>query len=320
MKVEGTEQPTGSFSVGAGFSNIENFMLNLNISKNNFLGLGYTMSAAANVSSQRQQWQLQLFDPYFLDSRWTLRLDGYAINRQFIEDEYQRGFSTSVGRYLDPRDDVRMTFDYTLEDTGINSLDAYKERVLGGQLYRNGITSTGGLGLIVDKRNNQIQATRGLFLTSSVALSGGFRLDEQEVASVFGGEFNFLESKLNFRAYQPLLPQKEWLVFSTTPRSEASGAPTGRSFRSSTATAQAESVRGYNWFSLGPSMRAPGYSQERAVGRRAPSSWAATTRRRPTTGWWWVHRDLINNLEVEAAIIPQAGISMVTLRRRKRLR
>lgn len=315
MKVEVTEQPTGSFSVGAGFSNIENFMLNLNISKNNFLGLGYTMSAAANVSSQRQQWQLQLFDPYFLDSRWTLRLDGYAINRQFIEDEYQRGFSTSVGRYLDPRDDVRMTFDYTLEDTGINSLDAYKERVLGGQLYRNGITSTGGLGLIVDKRNNQIQATRGLFLTSSVALSGGFRLDEQEVASIFGGEFNFLESKLNFRAYQPLLPQKEWLVFkyNTTLGSIWSTDGTVIPFIHRYRAGGINSVRGYNWFSLGPSMRAPGYNPGTG-GRSASTIFVGSDD--PTaaddrlvvggTETW------INNLEVEAAIIPQAGISMVT--------
>ena len=67
------------------------FMLNLNVSKNNFLGLGYVMSAAANVSSQRQQWQLQLFDPYFLDSRWTFKVDGYSITQQFIEDQYQRG-------------------------------------------------------------------------------------------------------------------------------------------------------------------------------------------------------------------------------------
>lgn len=315
MKVDVTEQPTGSFSVGAGFSNIENFMLNLNISKNNFLGLGYTMSAAANVSSQRQQWQLQLFDPYFLDSRWTLSLNGYAINRQFIEDEYQRGFSTSVGRYLDPRDDVRMTFDYTLEDTGINSLDAYKERVLGGQLYRNGITSTGGLGLIVDKRNNQIQATRGLFLTSSVALSGGFRLDEQEVASIFGGEFNFLESKLNFRAYQPLLPQKEWLVFkyNTTLGSIWSTDGTVIPFIHRYRAGGINSVRGYNWFSLGPSMRAPGYNPGTG-GRSASTIFVGSDD--PTaaddrlvvggTETW------INNLEVEAAIIPQAGISMVT--------
>ncbi|MEC7985858.1 MAG: POTRA domain-containing protein, partial [Myxococcota bacterium] len=79
LKVDVIEQPTGSFSVGAGFSNLENFMFNANISKNNFLGRGYTMSVAANVSSVRQQGNLQIYDPYFLDSRWTLRVHGYSI-------------------------------------------------------------------------------------------------------------------------------------------------------------------------------------------------------------------------------------------------
>ena len=86
MKVDVTERPTGSFSVGAGFSNLENFVFTANVSKNNFLGLGYIMSAAANVSGKRQQGNFQIFDPYFLDSRWTLRLDAYSISRQFIED------------------------------------------------------------------------------------------------------------------------------------------------------------------------------------------------------------------------------------------
>ena len=131
MKVDVSEKPTGSFSVGAGFSNLENFVFTANISKNNFLGLGYVMSVAANVSSARQQGNLQLFDPYFLDSRWTFRLNGYSISRQFIEDEYQRGGTIAFGRYLDRRDDIRLEFDYTFEDTGLTSIDAYKQRLMG---------------------------------------------------------------------------------------------------------------------------------------------------------------------------------------------
>ena len=133
MTVEVVEQPTGSFSVGAGFSNLENFVFTANISKNNFLGLGYIMSLAANVSGTRQQGNLQIYDPYFLDSRWTLRVNGYSLSQQFIEDEYQRGGSIAVGRYLDKRDDIRVEFDYTFEDTGLNSIDVYKSKLLGGQ-------------------------------------------------------------------------------------------------------------------------------------------------------------------------------------------
>ena len=163
MKVEVSEQPTGSFSVGAGFSNLEDFVFTANVSKNNFLGLGYVMSAAVNLSKLRQQGDVSLYDPYFLDSRWTFSIHAFSISRQFIEDEYQRGGTIAIGRYLDRRDDIRLVADYTFEDTGLVNLDSYKERLFGGQLYRNGITSTAGLSLNIDKRNNRIQATRGIY-------------------------------------------------------------------------------------------------------------------------------------------------------------
>ncbi len=308
MKVEVTEQPTGSFSVGAGFSNIENFMLTLNVSKNNFLGMGYVMSAAANVSRLRQQWNLQLFDPYFLDSRWTLRFNGYSISQQFIEDQYQRGFSTSVGRYLDQRDDVRFTLDYTFEDTGLNNLDAYKVRLLGGNLYRSGITSTGGVSLIVDKRNNRIQATRGIFTTASAALSGGWRQNEDEVFSLFGVKFNFVETKLNFRAYQPVV-KKEWLIFkyNTTLGRVWSTDGTIVPFIHRYRAGGINSVRGYDWFTLGPQIRATGYKQNSRTsffGSDDPTSAEDRLVVGGTETW-------INNVELEIPIIRQAGISTV---------
>ena len=191
MNVEVTEQPTGSFSVGMGFSNLENFVFTANIAKNNFLGLGYVMSLSQpmfhrHVSKGIYNYLILIF----LDSRWTLRVNGYSLSQQFIEEEYQRGGSVAVGRYLDRRDDWRLEFDYTFEDTGLNSIDAYKARVLGGQLYRNGLTSTGGISLLVDKRNNRINATKGVYAIASTNLSGGFRINDDEVFSVFGGEFN----------------------------------------------------------------------------------------------------------------------------------
>ena len=49
MKVDVTERPTGSFSVGAGFSNLETSSLPP-MFRRTTSSLGYTMSAAANVS------------------------------------------------------------------------------------------------------------------------------------------------------------------------------------------------------------------------------------------------------------------------------
>ena len=308
MKVEVAEQPTGSFSVGAGFSNLENFVFTANIAKNNFLGLGYVMSLAANVSSSRQQGNLNIFDPYFLDSRWTLRVTGYSMSQQFIEDEYQRGGSMAVGRYLDQRDDWRLEFDYTAEDTGLNSIDAYKARLLGGELYRNGLTSTGGISLLVDKRNNRINATRGIYAVASANLSGGFRINEDEVFSVFGGDFNFVETKLNVRFYQPLI-ESERLIFryngtlGAIYSTDGSIIPYIHRYRAG----GINSIRGYDWFTLGPAIRAYGYrpSQQSAfLGSDDPTAADERLVVGGTQTW-------INNVEVEIPIVPAAGIRAV---------
>jgi outer membrane protein insertion porin family len=308
MKVEVTEQPTGSFSVGAGFSNLENFIFTTNVSKNNFLGLGYVMSAAANISSSRQQGNLQLFDPHFLDSRWTLRLNGYSISRQFIEDEYKRGGSLAVGRYLDKRNDTRMEFDYTFEDTGLNSVDTYKLRLLGGQLYRNGLTSTGGLSLVVDKRNNRINATRGVFMTASANLSGGIRRSEEEMLSIFGGDFNFYELRMNLRAYQPVI-KSERLIFKYNGTIGHIGSTDGAviPFIHRYRAGGINSVRGYDWYTLGPYIRASGYknsSRSTFIGIDDPTAPDDRLIVGGTETW-------INNFELEAPIIKQAGISTV---------
>lgn len=314
MKVEVTEQPTGTFSVGAGFSNLENFMFTTNVSKNNFLGLGYVMRAEANLSAKRQQWNLSFFDPYFLDSRWTLKVDGFSIARQYIEDEYQRGGSLSVGRYLDQRDDVRLNLDYTFQDTGLNTIDPYKSRLLGGELYRNGLTSTVGLSLNADKRNNRINATRGVFATVSADLSGGFRLNDEEVLDLLGGDFNFAEFKGNVRTYYPVIQKEDRLVFKyngtlgAIVSTDGSVVPYIHRYRAG----GINSVRGYDWYSLGPSIRASGYrngaatgsSQSTFVGSDDPASSEDKLVVGGTQTW-------INNFELEAPIIKAAGISAV---------
>lgn len=311
MKVDVSEKPTGSFSVGAGFSNLENFMFNANISKNNFLGLGYTMSVAANISSVQQQGNLQLFDPYFLDSRWTLRVHGYSIARQFIENEYQRGGSLAVGRYLDKRDDIRLEFDYTFENTGLSNIDAYKQKIMGGQLYRNGLTSTAGVSFVADKRNNRIQATQGLYVVASANLSGGLRRNEDEFVNILGGEFNFFETRLNLRLYQPLI-QSQKLIFKYNMTIGHLGSTDGSiiPYIHRYRAGGINSIRGYNWFSLGPFIRATGNNITSNTntffnGSDDPVS----SEDQLVVGGT---ETFINNFEIESPILPSAGISLVT--------
>ena len=293
-----TEQPTGSFSFGLGYSNLEKLVLQGNISKNNFLGLGYTLSAAINWSKLQRQWNLSVYDPYFLDSRWTLQVNGYSISRKYQLDEFQRGGSLSIGRYLDRRDDLRVSVDYTFEDVGLTRVTPTQKHLLGGDLYRNGFTSSVGVDLTIDKRNNRIKPTKGIYSSLSAELAGGFRVGPDKVLSLLGGDFNFLQFRFNFRMYQPLLKKSDLLIFRWNTTLAHIQSTDGRiipyihRFRAG----GINSVRGYDWFSLGPSIRA--VTSDDPV--RADDYLVVGG----TESW-------INNFEIESPFLKAAGLSAV---------
>ncbi len=301
-----SEQPTGSFSLGMGFSSLEQFVFTANVSKNNFLGLGYIMSAAVNVSALRRQWNLRFFDPYFLDSRWTFRVDGYSVTQQFQLDEYQRGGSLAIGRYLDARDDLRLEMEYTFEDVGLTSLDPFREQMFGGDLFRNGFTSSLGLTFEIDKRNNRIFATKGIYGSLATELAGGFRLNEDDVLSLLGGEFNFIENRANFRFFQPLVNNDDTLVFKANSTLGWIISTDGRTipFIHRYRAGGINSVRGYDWFSLGPSIRSVGWLPGSGGGGDDPIRGDDTLIVGGTETW-------VNNFELEASVVRAAGISAV---------
>ena len=60
------EQPTGELSVGAGFSSVDSFVLNLGITERNFRGRGQNVVARAEWGSLRQQIDFRFTEPKFL--------------------------------------------------------------------------------------------------------------------------------------------------------------------------------------------------------------------------------------------------------------
>ena len=203
-----------------------------------------------------------------------------------------------MGRYLDTRDDVQLRLDYSIKDVGLNNITPFQDHALGGDLYRNGLTSTVGADLSFDKRNNRIFPTQGWYWSMNSALSGGFRINEDEVLSLLGGQFNFWENQMNFRFYQPLLKGSDQLVFRYNTSLGQILSTDGRTiplihrYRAG----GINSVRGYNWFSLGPSIRSLTTDDPVLADNRLVVGGTET----------WV-----NNIEMESPIIRQAGIKAV---------
>jgi outer membrane protein insertion porin family len=180
VNVEITERPTGTFQVGAGFSSVENFIAQAQVSQNNLFGRGQTLALMAQMSSMRQLFSLRFIEPYFLDSLWTFSFNIY--NTALIFDYFNReatGGDLTWGYAL--LDDVRLFLTYKLEDVSVTTRGhglllsgSVSSPIAGTQvanLFRAGITSAVRGSVSWDTRNDRMFPTRGMFhnLSAEVA-------------------------------------------------------------------------------------------------------------------------------------------------------
>ncbi len=170
VNVEVIERPTGTFQIGAGFSSVENFIAQAQISQNNLFGRGQTLALQAQISSLRQLFLLRFVEPYFLDTQWTFAFDLYNQSRGF--GTFYRNASGGTLTWGYPLSyEARAFLTYKLEDVsistgtgGIAQLGATAtpiEATSVANLFRGGVTSSLRASLSWDSRNNRLFPTGG---------------------------------------------------------------------------------------------------------------------------------------------------------------
>lgn len=183
------EKPTGTFSIGAGFSSAENFIFTASIAKDNFFGYGISGQFSTELSSKRQLFILSFEDPYFLDSNWILGLSGFRTVNVFTDfDRRSFGGSLSLGHRIFDHSIFR--FGYQAEDVEVGDFRTTVPAVFTGNL--SGLTSSATLSLQRDTRNNRLFPSRGMFNNASTEFAG------------LGGDNDFFRVMENFRFYQPI--------------------------------------------------------------------------------------------------------------------
>jgi outer membrane protein insertion porin family len=174
VNVEVSERPTGTFQIGAGFSSVENFIAQAQISQNNLFGRGQTLALQAQISSLRQLFLLRFVEPYFLDTQWTFAFDLYNQSRGF--GTFYRNASGGTLTWGYPLSyEARAFLTYKLEDVsittgsgGIANLGATSAPIAStsvANLFRGGVTSSLRASLSWDSRNNRLFPTGGWYHT-----------------------------------------------------------------------------------------------------------------------------------------------------------
>ncbi len=294
VNVEIAERPTGSFQIGAGFSSVESFIAQAQISQNNLFGRGQTLSLQAQLSGLRQLFLLRFVEPWFLDTRWTFAFDVFNQVRAFS------GFArNAVGGNLTwgyPLSfESRAFLTYKLEDVsvttssgGFTNIGAIQEPVEAdsvANLFRGGITSSLRASINYDSRNNRLFPTGGWYHNAFV-----------EIADEFTGSQNIFVRYGGFsRHYQPLFGPfilKTNAEIGVTTSRDPLGVPITERYL----IGGINNVRGFAPRSLGPQLRV---SQPGDIGQ--------PLRNLPLGG----NMQLIWNSEIEFPLFKQVGISGV---------
>jgi outer membrane protein insertion porin family len=255
VNIEVTEKQTGAFQIGAGFSSVENFIFQAQISQNNLFGRGQSLSLQAMLSGIRQLFLLSFEEPYFLDTNWTF---GFNLFNQF---QYYPSFNrTSKGGSLTWGymlfDNFHVYLRYELEDVGIAT--SGRSRFLsGGQrtpfpagtlanLLRPGLTSSFRVSATYNTRDNNLFPTSGWYNDASAEFA----------EKAFGSQTTYSRYDATARYYYPLigpfvlrLRSQFGLITSRDPQ----GVPIFERYF----VGGIYDVRGFRPYTLGPRIRAP---------------------------------------------------------------
>ncbi|HYS43036.1 MAG TPA: outer membrane protein assembly factor BamA, partial [Geobacteraceae bacterium] len=122
VNVEVKEKPTGTFSIGAGYSSLDGIIGQGSVQQANFLGLGLKANLAASLGGKSQTYNVGLTDPYFMDTKWTVGGDIYRTQRDFLN--FTRRVTGGDVKAGYPLSDTLSTFCiYRYEDKKISNID-----------------------------------------------------------------------------------------------------------------------------------------------------------------------------------------------------
>lgn len=186
------EQATGELTFSAGYSSVDQLMIDLGITQRNFRGRGQDARARVSWGSYRQQLDFSFTEPRFLDRNLRAGVDLYY----FVYDlsDYSSYKTTSLGTNLrigfPLTADAFMTMRYVLREDDVEVpgifCDPTQQQVSQTLCDQRGRYTTSLLGyqVTLDRRNDPVRPTRGFFVSLAQDLAG------------LGGDVNYLRSEL----------------------------------------------------------------------------------------------------------------------------
>ncbi len=205
VKIKVSEKPTGTFTLGAGYSSQESILGMASISQNNFLGKGQRMVFSVAHSGVRNEYNISLTEPYFMDKKLSV---GFELFRRETDQtryssvlEKANGGSISLGFPISEH--LTDTIIYKLVETEVHytgsdptlasqvireqeNLSPYLASIIGNVLYWD----------YLDSRMNPTSGRSHRLVTEAAGL---------------GGDVRFARVVTDNHIYIPIDSDKDWI-------------------------------------------------------------------------------------------------------------
>ncbi|MDO8840537.1 MAG: outer membrane protein assembly factor BamA [Parvibaculum sp.] len=185
LNVDVQEQSTGSLSLSAGFSTLDNAVAGIQLSERNFLGRGLQLSTSLSISKRRQLIEFHYTDPYFLDRDLVGGFDLFGSETNFQNessfDSRSQGFGFRFGFPLSEKSRFLARYQFRFDEIfNVHPAASPVVKAAEGSDYRSII----GYDYYYDNRNDPIDPTGGwdfLFTQNFAGLGGTVRYVSTEV-------------------------------------------------------------------------------------------------------------------------------------------
>lgn len=183
LNVKVTEESSGQFQFGVGYSQVSGIILSTSISNNNFLGTGNSVSATFQKSLFLKQYTVSFFDPYLTDSGIGIGYNASVLKLNQAEQNIASflsdtdSFSTYLSFPISETDSINAGIG--INKTKLDLIPGYTPQVFFDQIFKIGHYTIHSTPLTLsyshDTLNKFFKPTRGGLqqISAEIGLPGG---------------------------------------------------------------------------------------------------------------------------------------------------
>jgi outer membrane protein insertion porin family len=241
LRVEVKERPTGSFQIGAGYSNYNGIFGVMKITQDNLFGYGRRIALEANVGGSSNYFDLSFTDPWVGDIPLMMGFNIFKYKNEYdYFDKESIGGSIRAGYPIFER--FYLTGTYSWESVDIKDVGLIYSQYL-RSMMKNTVNSSFTLSLRRDTRNHFFQPSAGSSARVSYTIA----------SALFGGETAFHRYEAEYAHWIPVPFFDGWALMGHAEvgyakETKQDGLPIYEKYM----LGGINSIRGYDWYGISP--------------------------------------------------------------------